>query len=145
MPEGKSPRALQVRTFDGSLEQLAAIREFIGQTVLACGGNAEDIFACELACDEAAANIYRHVFHGKPGRIELGAERQFNTLVIQVHYHGRGFDPSVIPDPDITAPLSERPVGGLGLYFIRQVMSQVEFRFDAENGNTLTMRRKLSQ
>ncbi len=132
------------RTFSGSLEQLPEIRVFVGETAHTLGGNEDDAFACELACDEAAANIFNHAFERQHGAIELHVWKQDNRLVMQLHYHGKSFDPSRIPEPDLKAPLEERPTGGLGLYFMRQLMDQVTFEFDAVNGNVLTMRRILN-
>ena len=86
---------------------------------------------------------YNHAFPNKLGSIELTAEGQLTTLLIRMHYHGRDFDPSRVPEPDLDSPLEARPMGGLGLYFMRQVMDKVTFEFDALNGNTLTMRRVL--
>ena len=51
-------------------------------------------------------------------------------------------DPDSIPEPDILAPLEERPLGGVGLFLMRKVMSQVHFDFDPQEGNTLTMIKK---
>jgi anti-sigma regulatory factor (Ser/Thr protein kinase) len=34
-----------------------------------------------------------------------------------------------VPDPDLEADLQQRQVGGLGLYFIRQLMDEVQFKF----------------
>jgi serine/threonine-protein kinase RsbW len=135
-----SPLRLE-RVFDGSLERLADIRAFVGSAAQSLGGSADDAFACELACDEAAANIFHHALEARPGRITLRVWRDGNKLALQLHYHGKSFDPSRIPEPDLTAPLEERPVGGLGLYFMRQLMDEVAFEFDAVLGNVLTMRR----
>lgn len=132
------------RTFHGSLEQLSTIRDFIGETAHTLGGNEDDAFACELACDEAAANVCNHAFPDKHGQINFQLWRQDNKLVMQMHYHGKSFDPSRVPEPDLTAPLEERPTGGLGLYFMRQLMDHVHFEFDAVDGNVLTMHRILN-
>lgn len=138
-----SPLRLE-RVFDGSLEQLERVRAFVGETAQVLGGNEDDAFACELACDEAAANVFNHAFETKRGVLTITLWKQENKLVIRLHYHGRAFDPSRIPEPDLTAPLDQRPTGGLGLYFMRQLMDQVDFEFDAVNGNVLTMRRILN-
>jgi serine/threonine-protein kinase RsbW len=52
---------------------------------------------------------------------------------------GTRFDPLAVPTPDVSAPLEERPLGGLGLYLMRQTMDEVGFRFDEDDGNILTM------
>lgn len=138
-----SPLRLE-RAFDGSLEHLSNIRTFVSDTAHTLGGSEDDAFACELACDEASANIFNHAFEGKAGRIVIRLGRHDNTFEIQMHYHGKSFDPSKIPEPDLHAPLEDRPTGGLGLYFMRQLMDKVTFEFDEVKGNVLTMRRILN-
>ncbi len=134
----------QQRVFEGSLEQLAPLREFVQQVLAAFGGNELDIFAFELACDEAAANVFKHAYESKPGRLVVELLGNPESVVVRMHYHGKAFDPSRVPSPEIDAPLEQRPVGGLGLYFMRQVMDEVHFEFDPAHGNTLTMRRRLN-
>lgn len=133
-----------VRAFDGSLEQLSPIRDFVGETVHLLGGNEDDAFAAELATDEAATNVFHHAFENLRGCITLTLWRQENKLVIQMHYYGKSFDPSLIPEPDLKAPLAERPIGGMGMYIMRQLMDEVRFEFDTVNGNVLTMQRILN-
>jgi serine/threonine-protein kinase RsbW len=42
---------------------------------------------------------------------------------------GKPFDPSLVPGPNLDAELEDREVGGLGLYFIFQLMDEVHFSF----------------
>lgn len=126
-------------TLTGSLEQLAALREFINRVAPQYGCNEQDVFAFELACDEAAANIFNHAFDARTGQIEVELWRQADMVCACILYHGYAFDPSRVPEPDLESPLEKRPVGGLGLYFMRQMMNEVEFEFDAVQGNKLTM------
>jgi serine/threonine-protein kinase RsbW len=44
-----------------------------------------------------------------------------------------------VPSPDINSPLEERQVGGLGIYLIMNLMDEVHFTFDPQDGNLLTM------
>jgi anti-sigma regulatory factor (Ser/Thr protein kinase) len=131
------------RIFEGSVEQLAPIREFVVQAGAELGGGDEDIFALELACDEAAANVFNHAFSGKPGalEIEMWREKGERDVFVRMRHHGRSFDPTRVPPPDLDSPIEERPMGGLGLYFMRKVMTDVTFEFDTRRGNVLTMRR----
>ena len=54
------------------------------------------------------------------------------------------FNPADIPDPDISADLEERQEGGLGLFFMHNLMDEVHFQFippanGQEGVNILTM------
>jgi serine/threonine-protein kinase RsbW len=131
-------------TLTGSLEQLAQLRDFIRAKAPQYGCSEEDTFALELACDEAAANVFHHAFESKSGQLYFAMWRDDDAMTVQIKYHGRAFDPSRVPEPELDAPLEERPEGGLGLYFMRQLMNEIMFEFDAVNGNVLTMRRRLT-
>lgn len=139
MPTGDAYR----RVFEGGLEQLAAIRAFVGQAATELGAGEDDVFACQLATDEAAANAFEHAYAGRGGRVEVGLCREGEAVLIRVRNWGTPFDPNAIPQPDLDLPLAERPAGGLGIYLIRQVMDAVVFRFDAESGNSITMWRRI--
>ena len=65
------------------------------------------------------------------------------TLVIRVRDWGQSFDPASVTLPDVTAPLEERDLGGLGMFLIHQFMDEVAYTFDPERGNELTMRKRL--
>ena len=126
----------------GSLEQLAVLRDFINTTAPQYGCSEEDTFAFELSCDEAVANIFKHTFEEQTGQVRLEMWRDADCVTVQIMYHGRAFDPESIPEPDLNAPLEARPTGGLGVYFMRQMMTRITYEFDAVNGNKLTMCRR---
>lgn len=131
------------RTFQGGVEQLTGIRDFVVGTVRSYGGDAEDLWACELAVDEAAANAFEHAYKERGGPVSVSIQRDRNEVVISVTDWGIPFDPNQVPIPDITLPLEQRREGGLGLYMIRRVMKNVTFDFEPTRGNTITMRRAL--
>jgi anti-sigma regulatory factor (Ser/Thr protein kinase) len=56
---------------------------------------------------------------------------------------GRPFDLSEAAEPDVSAPLEERSVGGLGLLLIRRLMDDVTY--ERRNGrNRLTLKKQIS-
>lgn len=51
---------------------------------------------------------------------------------------GLSFDPTNAPDADITIPIEERAIGGLGIFLIRSIMNEVSYqRLDGENRLTM--------
>ena len=65
-----------------------------------------------------------------------------NNLVFVLTDSGTEFDPTKVPDADITLSAEEREIGGLGIFLIRQIMNTVEYqRIDGKN--VLTMRKQL--
>ncbi|PKL55888.1 MAG: ATP-binding protein, partial [Methanomicrobiales archaeon HGW-Methanomicrobiales-6] len=54
---------------------------------------------------------------------------------------GVAFDPLTAPPPPLDVPAEERPIGGLGIHFIRTVMDSVTYaRKDGKN--VLSMEKK---
>ncbi len=70
-------------------------------------------------------------------RIFISMENR--DLCVRVYDYGQGFDLNSVPDPDLS-DLSER---GRGIFFIRSLMDQVEYR-KTECGNVLEMRKRLA-
>jgi len=52
--------------------------------------------------------------------------------------HGIPFDPFSLSEPSISPDLSDRKVGGLGVFFIREVADSIAYRRDGEV-NVLTL------
>jgi serine/threonine-protein kinase RsbW len=44
-----------------------------------------------------------------------------------------------VPAPDLTADLSDRKIGGLGIYLMRTLMDEVRYESNSNKNNTLTM------
>lgn len=127
-------------TFPGRFESLAKIGEFVTRAAEAAGFDAHEIYAVQLAVDEACSNIIQHAYGGESrGTIECNCRVVPEALIITLKDHGRSFDPQAVPEPNLEAPLEEREAGNLGLYFIRQLMDEVHFRRTSGSLNTLTM------
>jgi anti-sigma regulatory factor (Ser/Thr protein kinase) len=119
--------------------QLATIADFVIAAARAAGLDERAVYHVETAVDEACANIIRHAyeFEGQ-GTIHLQCEIKQNHFVVTLTDHGRPFDPSAVTTPDVTAPLEERPEGGLGCYLMQCLMDEIRYQF-TNNTNTLRM------
>ena len=98
----------------------------------------------ELALEEVFVNIVTH--GSQPGRttsVEVSLALAESGLSMMVEDDGPAFDPLQLPAPDVTASLADRPVGGLGVFFVQQMMDSVSYqRIGARN--RLTMIRSAS-
>lgn len=105
---------------------------------------AEEVFKLQLATDEAFTNIVEHAYGGQAphDHVELLCWSEGGFFIIELHDHGRGFDPSQIP-PHLPLNLDNPQIGGLGLHFMRQIMDDLQYSFDPTHGNVLKMRKNL--
>jgi len=121
---------------------LASIRRFVGEVGEDLDIPERALYELQLAVDEACTNVIEHGYKGVGGKIEIQILPLNGGVQVVIRDWGIPFDPDSVPEPDVSAPLEERPLGGVGLFLMRKVMSQVHFDFDPQEGNTLTMIKK---
>ncbi|BBL66997.1 ATP-binding protein [Methanoculleus chikugoensis] len=127
-------------TVRANLGALPAIAEFLAETLAGCGG--ELVFAIQLAVDEACSNIVLYGYPGgEPGSISIACTADDETVRVTITDDGVPFDPLTAPPPPLDVPVEERPIGGLGIHFIRTVTDSVTYaRKDGKN--VLSMEKK---
>ncbi len=130
------------RRFHARFEQLDRIRAFVGRAAHAAGFSERAVYAVQLAADEAASNIIEHAYEGRPeATFELACEFKAGRLVMTFTDQGKSFDFDRVDIPDLRADLSERRIGGLGIYLMHKLMDQVDYQVTRQ-GNILTLSKK---
>lgn len=131
---------MQTVQFAAKFEFLDEIREFVGNIAREGGFGNKDVYNIQLATDEAASNIIEHAYENRSdGILELSCGIHDNIIQIILIDHGEAFDPSEIPLPDLKADLSDRKIGGLGIFLMRKLMDEVHYESRADKSNILTM------
>jgi anti-sigma regulatory factor (Ser/Thr protein kinase) len=92
--------------------------------------------ALYVGVDEAVSNAIAHGYPGDArGEIAVRIRRRPDSVVLEIEDDGAPFDPLQAAPPDLTLPLDQRPVGGLGIHLIRNLMDEVSYmRQGGKNG-----------
>ena len=131
---------MQSAQFAAKFEFLDEIRDFVGDVAREGGFDEKDVYNIQLATDEAASNIIEHAYEGvTTGVLDLTCGMEKDAIRIVLIDYGESFDPSVIPLPDLKADLSERKIGGLGIFLMRKLMDEVHYEPRKDKSNVLTM------
>ena len=132
-----------VVSFPATVENLEKMRSLVAETGKSlCAG--DDCLECMVhAVDEAASNIILHGYKGRPGEIEIAVSREGDYLVVRLRDQAPHFNPNNYPMPDLTLPLKKRPLGGLGIFFIRHFSDDVRYRVTGQGDNELTLVKKV--
>lgn len=131
------PQRFQI-TRAAELESLSVFREFISDCCAKFNVPNETVFELKLAVDEACTNVIEHGYKGMdPGSIILSFRIESDRILVQLTDFGHVFEPAEAPKPDLEAALEDRPLGGMGLYLIYQMMDNIDYE-SSEDGNTLT-------
>ena len=101
------------------------------------------LYAVNLALDEIVTNIVLHGFKDGSGEeFEVRLAVEAGRFAGEVEDGGQAFNPLDAPTPDLTAPLEERALGGLGIHLVRNLMDKVDYRRDGAK-NVLTILKRI--
>lgn len=128
--------------YPAQFQYLDKIREFVAEVARKGGFGEKEVYSIQLAADEAASNIIEHAYAGvKDGFLEVSCGMTGDLLTIVLRDQGRPFDPDSVQPPNLKADLSDRQIGGLGIYLMRKLMDEVRYEISTR-GNSLILTKR---
>jgi serine/threonine-protein kinase RsbW len=100
--------------------------------------------AADLALEEHLTNVLAYGFTNGEDRwiwVELGVDQ--DTLLAKVADTGKAYNPLDAPPVDTTLPLEDKPIGGLGVHLMRQMMDEISYARDGRM-NVLRMTKAMT-
>jgi len=121
------------------LENLDKLIRFISACAGEKGCGEKRLHEIELASEEALVNIISYAYAGKDsGDVEVTCRAESDTAwIIEITDWGIPFDATSYADPDLDAPITDRKIGGLGIFLIRKMVDEIKYRRE-EDRNVLT-------
>ncbi len=98
------------------------------------------LFRMNLVLEEMTLNVMTHGRSAGASELEVVVVCEADTVTVEIVDDGPRFDPlqdAPVPDPD--ASLDDRPVGGLGVYLVREMVDEVSYRYE-DGRNRLLIR-----
>lgn len=130
-PQGDTMQRLQV---PATIENLDAINEYIDTVVL--NQFLPLASSIKLAAEEFFVNIYSYAYCDTVGTVEMQCRETTGGapgILLLIKDWGAPFNPfEETTNPDITLDIESRPIGGLGVYLIKQMSQSQCYR--RENG-----------
>lgn len=100
-----------------------------------------DSYALNLSLEEILTNVISYGYEdNNEHTITIRISLKDKELIAEVEDDGKPFNPLEAPEPDIEKPLEDRPVGGLGIHLVRNLMDGLEYKRELGK-NILMMRR----
>ena len=117
------------RSVPGQSSELPALNEWLQARWTEAGLAPEACFPFELALEELFINVAMHgAAPGVVPQVEVEFTCDGKTATLTLRDDGPAFDPLAAPPPDVDAALEDRPVGGLGIYLVREMMDEVTYQ-----------------
>ena len=123
------------------INYLGEMRDFITRVGRKYGVSERIINAFKLAIDEAGTNIIRHAYRDWEGFITIQLIVREKNVTVSMIDQGHTFDPNNVRDPDLQRYVEIGKKGGLGIFIIRRVIDEIEYR-KTVNGNELRLTKK---
>jgi sigma-B regulation protein RsbU (phosphoserine phosphatase) len=136
-PEEVIQLVLPART--GVLERVAMITE---STAREAGFSKAETERIVLAVDEVVTNVIEHAYGpgtGTAETFELRLGTGSEALRITVTDYGQPFDFEAASRKYDGQASPDQPVGGIGLYLVREFMDEVRYEADTVDGNRVTL------
>ena len=116
------------------IEYLETLIQFVSAYAREKGFAHERITQIELATEEALVNIFKYAYPEDIGEVELTCKMDNDKFIIKIVDAGVPFDIESVPEPDLTADISNRKIGGLGIFVIRKMVDELHYhREDDKN------------
>lgn len=128
--------ALMKMEIESESKHLGALREKLRDFLERTGLTARERESVLVAMGEACTNAIRHSYGGEAGhKILVSAEDEGKRIVFKVRDFGKKIDLEKVQKPKIPP---DKP-GGLGIYFMRTIMDELEYNTQLPEGNELTL------
>ena len=127
-------------------ENLEELRDFIESASINLNLNTDISFALKLTAEEIFTNIIKYGYEGMPtGIINVSLECNEKKAVLIISDYGKHFPPEKAEVPDLNSNAEDRKTGGLGLYFVKELMDNIVYTTGDDNSNLLILEKSLSK
>ena len=125
------------------IAEISKLNQFVDEVGEEFSLTPDVIFNLKLVLEEAVVNVINYAYPKEDHEwIYLSAKLQDGSVVFVLTDTGKEFDPTMAPEADVTLSAEDRPIGGLGIFLIRQIMNEVKYE-RIEGKNVLTLGKKL--
>lgn len=125
-----------------NIEDVSQLPAFVEDAVKASKLAPEMADSLNLALEEAVVNVIDYAYpEGVSGDVVIDVAVTESAITFTIIDGGKPFDPTAKADVDINAGVEDRPVGGLGIHLVRQIMDDVRYERRGEK-NVLIMTKK---
>ncbi|MBR1468510.1 MAG: SpoIIE family protein phosphatase [Prevotella sp.] len=131
-------------TLSNDVQQVPRLAEFVDEVCELAEFDMSTTMQMNLAIEEAVVNVMNYAYPaGTKGDVHIEAQANDVRLKFVISDSGTPFDPTAKEQVDTTLSAEERPIGGLGIHLVRQLMDSINYeRIDGKN--ILTLRKNFN-
>ena len=132
-------------TLKNEIEEISKLEGFMEAVGEQTGIDVSLITSLNLALEEAVTNVILYAYpEGQEGQADIDVYVNQEELKFVIRDSGTPFDPTAKEDADVTLSLEDRPIGGLGIFMVKQIMDTIEYEY-REKQNILILHKKITE
>ena len=116
---------------DSKVENIPEVMDFVRTELETLGCSEQIKTQFKMAVDELFGNICLYAY-GKgtgPVTVSAGKEGEPPAAVVAFCDNGSPYNPLEADTPDIDLDIEDRPIGGLGIFLIREMMDGMSYEY----------------
>ena len=127
------------------IQQIPQLAEFVEAVADVAHLDVGLTMSLNLALEEAVSNVIMYAYpKGSDGLVDIEAIVRKGELEFIISDNGTPFDPTAAPEADVTLDAEDRPIGGLGIFLVKNIMDVVKYTRSDDGKNILSMIKKIA-
>ena len=131
-------------TVEAKAENLDTVKQFVNHELEKVSCSYETLFQIDLVVEELFVNIANYAYEKQIGTATVLVEILDSPSRVEITFmdYGVPYDPLSLDDPDFDLPIAEKPIGGLGIFIVKQSMDHVSYEYN-DGKNILLLKKNL--
>jgi len=117
------------KSFEAKEENLELIFNWLDEAVEKVEISEETLMEIHICVEEIFVNIFSYAYPDAVGGADITMVVEQGNFTMEFVDGGTPYNPLEKPDPDLESGVMERPIGGLGIYMVRQMMDKVTYEY----------------
>lgn len=133
-------------TVDATFANIETVTEFVNAKLEAVDCPPRALMQIDVALDELVSNVARYAYEPDVGSVTVRVETEQDPPAVHITLidRGRPFNPLAAEDPDVSASLENRRIGGLGIFLVKKTMDALHYE-RREDRNLLRITKLLTR
>ena len=133
---------MEIKTFEAKVDNLDKVLSFVDEQLESAECPIGIQTRIDIAVEEVFVNIAQYAYNPGIGSAQISINLvRTDPLKVELSFIDSGipYNPLAKEDPDMTGSVEERPIGGLGIYIVKNIMDEVHYEYkDGHNIFTIT-------
>lgn len=129
-------------SIEATIENLEKVEEFIDENLDKCNFSTKRMSQIKISVEEIYVNIAHYAYSPNTGMAKISVDINQDDKYMEIVFidQGKPYNPLEKKDPDVKLKVSERQMGGLGIYMTKKLMDDISYEY-SHGKNILTLKK----